>query len=168
MLKISVSALAAILFVGCSTVKQGSPDAAAIARDVKPAEKTTAIYFCRDWAYAGGGVNLYPMINGEIAATLPTKSFTRIDLAPGEYEIALGYSDEHDSAFYRSLSRNPVKMEVIQGKAGEIHRYWIGMAGSSLFGGSLTIDFFDNKAQAKACIDSSIYVDPRTPFLAIK
>lgn len=161
MTKLYVLALTSLLASGCATVNPGNPTAAAIAREAKPSGDKTVIYFCREWAYAGGGVELYPAINGKVVAVLPTKTYTRIELAPGEYEVALAYSDVNDSAFFKAMSRSPVTMESIEGKTGEIRHYWIGMAGSSLFGGSLTIDHFDNKVQAKACIENSTYVDPR-------
>lgn len=161
MKNISFIALTALVFSGCATVHQGNPIAAATAREAKPSDEKTIVYFCREWAYAGGAVELYPVINGKIVATLPTKTYTRIELTPGEYEVALAYSDVNDSAFFKALARSPVKMEAIAGKAGEIRHYWIGMAGSSLFGGSLTIDHFDSAAQARACIDNASYVDPR-------
>jgi hypothetical protein len=146
--------------VGCAAVTPGPADVASEARKVKPAVDTTAIYFCREWALAGGGASLYPRINGNEVATLETKTFTRVDLPLGEYEIALAYYDKGHSAFFKSIARDPVKMEVINSKAGEVYQYWIGVAGS-VFGGALTIDHFDSKAQALDCIENSTYVSPR-------
>lgn len=154
--------VAAVVLVGCSSVQPGPAQEAAVARAAKPLEGKSSIYFCRQWAYAGGGISLYPRIDGKAVATLETKTFTRVEVSPGEYEIALAYSDERDSSFFKAVQRAPVKMETLSAKAGEVYYYWIGMAGSSLFGGSLTIDHFDNKAQAHDCIQESIYVSPRT------
>jgi len=148
------------LMAGCASVPPGPADQAAEARKVKASSTSAAIYFCREWAFAGSGVLLYPRVNGKKVATMTTKTFTRIDLPPGGYEIALGYYDINDSTLFKSLSRDPVKMEDLNVKSGEIYTYWIGMAGSSLFGGSLTIDRFDNKAQAADCINSSTYISP--------
>lgn len=161
MFKSFIATFVVITFAGCATVTPGPEDVAAAVRKVIPSNDKTAIYFCREWAYAGGGISLYPMINGKPVATLETKTFTRVDLQPGKYEIALSYYDKEDSALFKAIQRDPVKMEVIDSKVGEIHHYWIGMAGSSLFGGSLTIDHFDNKAQAIACIENATYVSPR-------
>jgi hypothetical protein len=160
MLKVIAAIVVTASLVGCTSVKPGPENIAVEARKVKPAVETTAIYFCRDWAFAGGGATLYPRINGNAVAALETKTFTRIDLPPGEYEIALAYYDKGDSAFFKSVARDPVKMEVINSKAGEVYQYWIGMAGT-VFGGALTIDHFDNKAQALNCIENSTYVSPR-------
>lgn len=161
MFKAATTFVVTITLVGCATVKPGPADEAAAARMVRPATDTTAIYFCRQWGYMGGGISLYPRINGKAVATLETKTFTRVDVQPGEYEISLGYYDKGDSSFFKSVQREPVKMEIINSKAGEIYHYWIGVAGSSLFGGALTIDHFDNKAQARDCLEESTYVSPR-------
>lgn len=162
MLKYATTCIATAALVGCTTVQPGPAQDAAAARLAKPLADKSAIYFCRQWAYAGGGISLYPRIDGKAVATLETKTFTRIDLQPGEYEIALAYADESDSSLFKAVQRAPVKMETLNAKVGEVYYYWIGMAGSSLFGGSLTIDHFDNKAQALDCIQESIYVSPRS------
>lgn len=161
MFKPFIATLIAITVTGCATVTPGPGDAAASARKISPSADATAVYFCRDWGYAGSGISLYPLVNGRPVATLQTKTFTRVDLKPGKYEIALGYYDKDDSGLFKAMQRDPVKMEVIDAKAGEIYHYWIGVAGSSFFGGSLTIDHFDNNAQAIACVDNATYVSPR-------
>ena len=161
LLVLSLAAFITANLFGCSTVTPGPSGIAAEARQVKSASDTTAIYFCRAWALAGGGISVYPRINGEVVATLDKKTFTRVDLLPGEYEISLAYSDKGDSSAFKALQRAPVKMEVINSKAGEVYQYWIGVAGISGFGGPLTIDRFDNKAQALECLEDSTYVSPR-------
>lgn len=161
MFKRTIGAMAAVMLFGCASVIPGPAHEAAEARAEKSPGEKSAVYFCREWAYAGGGIALYPRIDGKPVATLTTKTFTRVDMAPGTHEIALAYSDEKDSDFFKAVQRSPVKMETLEAKAGEVYYYWIGMAGSSLFGGSLTIDHFDNKAQALDCVRESVYVSPR-------
>lgn len=84
MKKFHLFALISLLVSGCATVKPGNSTAEAIAREAKPSSDKTVIYFCREWAYAGGAVELYPTVKGKIVETLPVKTYTRIELVPGE------------------------------------------------------------------------------------
>lgn len=161
MIKILTSIAISLSLIGCASVVPGPDEMAQEARQIKSPSNSAALYFCRTWGYLGGGIAIYPRVNGKIVAGLTTKSFTRVEVPPGEYEISLGYSDTTDSDFFKAVQRSPVKMENITTKAGDVHIYWLGVAGSSLFGGVLTIDHFDNKAQAMDCIQESTFVSPR-------
>ena len=135
----------AIGLSGCATVQYGDKAIEASLKKLEPVPGKTSLYVCReDAAFFGAGNRATAIVNNNPIGTLKPNNFAHTLLDPGKHDVWVKRNPGGDSGV---LSFN--------GTAGEVVILWVGMTAGGF--GTLTVDNFDSKFKAEACVRGADY-----------
>lgn len=146
--RFNIAAVAAIcLLSGCASANLGDKSTEAEHKRFASKPNAVSLYVCREDTFNGGGIGTEVFVNGTSLGSLKPNTFAQVDTAPGEINIFL----RRNGIGHNLGDSGTLK---VTGKPAEVIIVWAGPAGLM---GPLTVDHFDSKAVAEACVKKASY-----------